>query len=62
MDRVRRSGDDGATWSVFANLWPSYSAYSAMAVLPPGNRLAVLYERGDAGNHYRNITLALIDH
>jgi sialidase-1 len=42
---IKRSCDDGATWSSRAVVEPGAASYSTIAVLPDG-RVGVLYERG----------------
>jgi sialidase-1 len=53
---VRRSSDDGKSWSAGSVLWSGPAAYCCLSVLPDG-MLGCLYERGEK-SPYESITLA----
>jgi sialidase-1 len=50
---VRLSYDEGKSWPIERMVYPGYSAYSAMTVLPDG-RIAILYEK----DGYRRLSFA----
>jgi sialidase-1 len=49
---LRRSDDGGATWPRHLVLHDGPSAYSSMKLLPDGQHLGVLYEKGDGPNAF----------
>ena len=57
---VKKSGDDGATWSSVAVLHDGPAAYSSLATLADG-RIACLYE-GGTEDAYEKITFAALSH
>lgn len=57
---VRKSSDDGTTWSTVAVLHAGPAAYSSLATLKDG-RIACLYERGTVHAHEK-ITFAAFSH
>ena len=54
---VRLSRDDGKTWPLSRTLHDGHSAYSSLTVLPGGEALGCLYERG-VERSYETVTFA----
>ena len=57
---IASSADGGASWSIepWGLVYPGRVAYSAMAELPDG-KVAVVFERGNATEEYRYLSVAI---